>query len=167
MVLTVQIRWRRTLHRIGAVTCTLVLVRFAPGAFLIRLREIIATRITIVRPALGFALQSVFAPILTDRLRGRTPGYQRPPRSGSEADPDSQQCHQQHVKKAAIPNQPYLLAQCANATLTLDTLASSFRTHIAPSASLPDQAILSTVSTSGPKITGNAFPRLETVAASI
>ena len=50
-----------------------VFARFAPGAFLFRLREVIATRLTSVRLILALAPQSIFAPLSTDRLRGRTP----------------------------------------------------------------------------------------------
>ena len=49
-------------------------------------------------------------------------GAARSPRSGAETDPDSKPCCQQRLTKAAIPNQPYLLAQCVNTTMTLDTL---------------------------------------------
>ena len=44
MVFTGQIRWSRT-H---------VFVRFAPRVFLFEFREVIATRLTIVRPSLRF-----------------------------------------------------------------------------------------------------------------
>ena len=68
----------------------------------------------------GSAPQFVFATLSTDRARGHTPGSRRSPRSGTET--DSRPCHQQRVEKAAIPNQPYLQAQCVNIIMTLDTL---------------------------------------------
>ena len=69
----------------------------------------------------GSAPRFVFTPLSTDWLRDRpqaTGGHPFRP----ETDSGSRSCHQQRVGKAAIPNQPHILALCVNTITTLDKL---------------------------------------------